>query len=253
MVEIRNNGIKNEYDFVEMFNGKCLEELDNNSQMFLYELFDGEINNDEQIKSWKNKCMQKADIFIKYKNHIKSISLKCGNSNSIHQESIEAFKMFLENLEIPYKIVDYYTSYHYGYRRDESGKLDFSKSLSSEEYKKYYQNEIDIFNEKINKTKIIINMIDRFIVRGRNMEYDIDALVCGTVEDYTWIMKYDLYDLVLSKRCMDFTSPHIACMTIGPKKRNLNRCSNNTKDRYIVCIRWNHIKESIIDFKNKKF
>ena len=93
-------------------------------------------------------------------------------------------------------------------------------------------------------------MIDRFVIRGRNSDYDIDALVCGTINDYVWISKYDLYDLILSKRCLDFTSPHIACMTIGPKKRNLNNDSKNFKDRYLVCIRWNFIKEDIIKFKN---
>lgn len=70
--------------------------------------------------------------------------------------------------------------------------------------------------------------------------------------DYIWILKYDLYDLVLSKRCIEFTSPHAACMTIGPKKRNLNRDSNNPKERYIVCIRWNFLREDIINFKNAK-
>ena len=39
-------------------------------------------------------------------------------------------------------------------------------------------------------------------------------------------------------------------MTIGPKNRNLNRDSKNAKERYLVCIRWNFIKESIIEFKN---
>ena len=34
-----------------------------------------------------------------------------------------------------------------------------------------------------------------------------------------------------------------------PKKRNLNRDSKNSKERYIVCVRWNFIKESIIEFK----
>lgn len=252
MIEIRNNGIKNEYDFVEMFNSKHLEELDNNSQMFLCELFDGEINNDEQIKSWKNKCMQKADIFIKYKNRIKSISLKCGNSNSIHHETIEDFKKYLEDLGVSYKTISYYASYHYGYKRNDDGKIDFSKSLSSEEYKMNYQNEINIFNKEINKTKIIIDMIDRFIVRGRNSNYDIDALVCGTVNDYVWIMKYDIYDLILLNRRDDYTSPHVRCLTIGPKKRNLERKSIYAKDRYIVCIRWNFIRESIIEFKNKR-
>ena len=252
MIEIKNNGIQNEYDFVEMFNGKYLKELDSNSQKFLKELFNSEIISDEPIKSWKNKYMQKADIFVRYKNYIKSISLKCGNSNSIHHESIEDFKKYLEDLGIRYKIIDYYASYHYGYMRNENGEIDFSKSLSADEYKSYYQDEIDIFNKEINKTKIIVNMIDRFIIRGRNSDYDIDALVCGTTSEYLWILKYDLYVLILSNRCNDFSSPHIACLTIGPKKRNLERKSLYAKDRYVVCIRWNYIKESIEKFKNAK-
>ena len=245
-----NYGYKNEEDFVNLFNGKFLSELDSNSQEFVKELFWDVMDNEERIKSWKNKVNQKSDIFIKYKNLIRRISLKCGNSNSIHQEQIQDFKLYLEKLGIPYNVISKYTSYQYGYRRNEAGELDFSKSLSSEEYKALYQEEIDIFNQTINRTRIIVDMIDRFIVRGRNSDYDIDALICGTINDYVWLMKNDIYDLILSKRCMDFTSPHIACMTIGPKKRNLERNSKNAKDRYIVCIRWNFIKENIIDFKN---
>ena len=93
-------------------------------------------------------------------------------------------------------------------------------------------------------------MTDRFIVRGRNSNFDIDALVCGVPSDYVWIMKYDIYDLVLSKRCLDFTSPHIACMTLGPKKRDIDGTSNNRGDRYIVCARWNNLREDIVSFKN---
>ncbi len=84
-------------------------------------------------------------------------------------------------------------------------------------------------------------MIDRFIIRGKNSEYDIDALVCGTIDNYVWISKYDLYDLILSKRCYGYTSPHVACLTIGPKKRNLDGTSKNVRNRYMVCIRWNFI------------
>lgn len=246
-----NYGYQNELDFVELFNNKYLFELDNNSQKFLKELFGDAISEEERIKSWKNKNVQKTDIFIKYKNYIKNISLKCGNSNSMHHEPLQEFKVYLEKLGIPYKTIDKYVSYHYGYTKDNEGKINFNKVLSSEEYKQIHQKEIDIFNESINKTKVIIDMVDRFVIRGRNSDYDIDALICGTVNDYVWLMKYDIYDLVLSKRCLDFTSPHIACMTIGPKKRNLEGNSKNIKDRYIVCIRWNFIKESIIEFKAK--
>lgn len=246
-----NYGYQNEYDFVELFNNKYLKELDNISQLFLKELFGTIIDNDEKIKCWKNKMVQKVDIFIKYKNYIKGISLKCGKNNSIHHEQIQEFKRYLEKIGISYKTIDKYVGYHYGYMKDENGNTDFSKLLSSEEYKKLYQTEIDIFNNAINKTKIIVDMVDRFIIRGKNSDYDIDALICGTVDNYVWIMKYDIYDLVLSKRCLNFTSPHIACMTLGPQKRNLNGTSKNVKDRYLVCARWNFLKEDIINFKEE--
>lgn len=63
-------------------------------------------------------------------------------------------------------------------------------------------------------------------------------------------MKYDIYDFVLSKKCLDFTSPQIACMTLGPKKRNIDGTSNNRGDRYVVCVRWNNLREDIVSFKN---
>ena len=122
--------------------------------------------------------------------------------------------------------------------------------MSSEEYKNLYQKDIDLFNQAINKTRIIIDMVDRFVIKGRNSDYDIDALICGTVNDYVWILKYDIYDLVLSNKCTEFTSPHIACMTLGPKKRNLDGTSKNYKEKYLLCVRWNFIKEMIIEFKN---
>lgn len=213
-----NYGYQNELDFVDLFNNKYLNELDVNSQNFLKDVFGEAIDNDEPIKSWKNKMNQKADMFIRYKNYIRSISLKCGKNNSIHCENIQDFRRYLESLSIPYHIIEKYVSYHYGYKKDVNSNTDFSISLSSNEYKELYQSEINIFNASINKTRIIVDMVERFIVRGRNSDYDIDALVCGTINDYVWVSKYELYDLILSKRCLDFTSPHIACLTIGPKK-----------------------------------
>ncbi len=246
-----NYGYQNENDFVYLFNNKYLKELDKNSQEFLKDIYDGQITSDDPIKCWKNKMVQKADIFIKYKNKIKNISLKCGNSNSIHHEQIQEFERYLWNIGLSNEIIQKYVGYHYGYRKDESGHNDYNNQLSSEEYKTLYQKDLDEFNIAINKTKIIVDMIDRFIIRGRNSDYDIDALVCGKTNDYVWITKYEIYDLILAKRCLEFNSPHIACLTIGPKKRCINGLTNNVKDKYLVCIRWNFIREDIVNFKKK--
>ena len=247
-----NEGIENEKEFVSLFNNKYLNELDKNSQLFLKELFNNNISNDEIIIAWKNHDVQKTDIFIKYKNYVKGISLKCGKDNSIHQERIQDFKRYLEKLGIPYKIVNIYMSYHYGYKRDENGNINYDIQLSSEEYKKIYQQEINIFNKTINNVKMIVEMVDRFIIKGRNADYDIDALIHGRVDNYVWLLKNDIYELIFLKRSIDITSPHIACLTIGPKKRNLSKVSNNPKERYIVCIRWHDMQKDIINYKSNK-
>lgn len=245
-----NYGIQNEYDFVFLFNNKTYKDLDNNSKEFIKDLYGNIVDSDAIINAWKNNMAQKTDIYIKYKGYIKRISLKCGNSNSIHHEQIQEFNLYLKKLEIPYNFINYYLNYHFGYKRNDNGTKNYDIRLSSEEYKNYYQGEIDLFNKEINKTKIIIDMVDRFIIKGKNSDYDIDALVCGTINDYVWIKKYDLYDLILSKRDTYYTSPHISCLTIGPKKRNMDGKSNNWKEKYIVCVRWNFIKENIDEYKN---
>ncbi len=78
------------------------------------------------------------------------------------------------------------------------GTTDSFNQLNSEQYKELYQNEIDIFNQAINKTKIIVDITDKFIIRGNNSDYDIDALIWERIDDYIWI-KNMIYDLVLSK------------------------------------------------------
>lgn len=64
-----------------------------------------------------------------------------------------------------------------------------------------------MFNNEINKTRLIVDMIDRFIVRGRNSDYDIDVLICGTVDDYVWIKKYDLYELIWTILIKELIAP----------------------------------------------
>lgn len=253
MKKIKNYGYQNEKDFVLLFNDKYLYELDTNSQSFLKELFENAIDNNEKIICWKNRMNQKADILIKYKNYVKRVSIKCGSGNSMHSESVQEFKRYLESLGIQYKIIDKYISYHYGYARNENGDINIYKRLSSDGYKNLYQDEIDIFNKAINKTHIIVNMIDRFIVRGRNSNYDIDSLVCGTIDNYVWILKDDIYDLILSDRGERYTSPHIACLTIGPKQRNITDNLSTIKDKYIVVVRLSLIRERIMKYKTSKF
>lgn len=133
-----NYGYQNEKDFILLFNDQCYLDLDKNSRAFINDLFDEEIDSNVKLIAWKNKMNQKTDIFIKYKNHVKGISLKCGNSNSIHCEQVQEFRRYLEKIGIKENIINKYLSYHYGYKKDEN---DFDDLME------YYDN-----NNSNNKT-----------------------------------------------------------------------------------------------------
>ena len=51
------------------------------------------------------------------------------------------------------------------------------------------------------------------------------------------------------QRNNNYTSPHFGNITIGPKKRNIDGNSKYKQEKYIVCGRWNYIKEDIVNFK----
>ena len=41
---VNNYGIQNEYDFIELFNNKSINELNNNSKLFIKDLFGKELD-----------------------------------------------------------------------------------------------------------------------------------------------------------------------------------------------------------------
>ena len=49
---MRNNGFKNERDFVNFFNKKYLYEFDSNTQEFLTNIFDGTIDYKCYYRNW---------------------------------------------------------------------------------------------------------------------------------------------------------------------------------------------------------
>ena len=43
----------------------------------------------------------------------------------MHHEPIQEFKRYLGNIGIPYKVIDKYVSYHYGYKKNNDGTYTF--------------------------------------------------------------------------------------------------------------------------------
>ena len=96
---------------------------------------------------------QKSDIFIKYKKYVKCISIKSGQSNSIHTESIQEFKRYLEKLNIPYKIINKYI-------------LDMVPKIDDEEVQQYLKS-INNTTSKIIST-VAKNSISSSVISSLN-------------------------------------------------------------------------------------
>ena len=241
------NGFQNEEDFVALLNAKKLKDLPFQMQLFITDIFQN-VNNNSIIKSFKNNELQKYDIFIKISNKIKRISIKKGVKNSVHTEPITEMIHFLIMNHMPKNLVINFLKYHYA---DGSTNGKGSNRITILEYKKNHQKEIDEINEFINQKNFLYKAIDRFITKGRNSKYKIDAIIYGVPEDFIWIKRNDIYNILLEKRKEYSTSIHFSCLTYQPLDRNLVMNKKYEKKRFISQLKWYNISDDIIENMNK--
>ena len=90
---IKNNGFLMEEEFVNALNNKDPNNLPNNLNYFIKQLFGVFIDN-EVIYCELVEGSQKPDIKITYKGIVKYVSLKTGKAQNVHEEYIENACLF---------------------------------------------------------------------------------------------------------------------------------------------------------------
>lgn len=246
------NGFDNEFAFVMELNNKRIKELNPVFRDLIDTIFPKE-SEDEIIKCWRNHLPQKSDILVKINNKMKGISIKKGIRNSVHTEPISEFIHFLIENKISRETVIEYLKFHYA---DGSTNGKGYKRISTDEYKTKNQEKIDKINKEINNRKLLIKAIDRFIIRGNNSIYPIAALIYGEVDDFVFITREDIINIILSKIDNYSSTVHFSVLTVQPKNRCLNYNPKYEKDRYCVQVKWYSVFDDIIENmyeKEKKF
>lgn len=233
------NGYQNEFAFVMALNNKTKKELNPLLQDLIYFLF-GNIPEDAVIKSWRNKEKQKEDILIKVNGMLKGISIKMGSRNSVHVESIKSFVNFLKEMNVSKENIDIFLNYQYAV--DEN-----NKKIDAEEYKKQHQKEIDQFNNAINKPEIIEAAIDRFVLKGNNSNYWIAAIVHGTPNDFVWLSKNNIVDVLMKNRNNYSTAIHFSNLVVQPMTRCLNENIKYLFGRKFIQVKWYSLYDDAID------
>lgn len=237
------SGFDNEYEFVKYLNNKKVYELNLLFRNLIDCLFPN-VDENYIIKSWRNHYKQKTDVFIKIDGKIKGISIKKGIKNSMHVERISDFIHFLIENKVKREIVIEYLKYHYA---DGSTNGKGSNRISIEQYKKENQESIDKINGAFNNEKLLKNAIDRFVTKGKNSKYYIDAIVCGEVTDFVFVTKNDIEKVILSKKDKYSTGIHFGTLSCQPKNRNLVNNPKYENDRYCVQIKWYNLFDDILE------
>lgn len=240
------NGFENEKEFVESIHNKKFNELNFNLQLFIEDLF-GHIENEKIIKCYQNEEKKKFDICIKIDGKEKLVSIKKGIKNSIHTEPVSIFFNFLKTNHIPRNMFINLLKYHYA---DGTTNGTGKNRISVNEYKLLHQNEINEINSFFNNELLLKKYIERFIIKGRNSNVGIDALLYGTPNDFLWIKTNDIYKILLKKKNIYSSSIHFSSLTYQP----LDRCLNNNplyeRRRFIIQIKWYNLCDDIIECMN---
>lgn len=241
MLYLKNKGIQNENDFIEYFRNKKVKDLNPMTYDFIVTLFPN-IKDNDIIKTTYRLDKSKSDFLLTVGDITKRVSVKNGRCNSVHLESIETFIDFLKKNGTPENIIKRFLYYHYADSTiDGTGK----NRLSVQEYKELNQKDIDIINNFFNNDVLLKNVTDRFLLVGKFYD-SVDIIVYGTINDFYWITKNEIYDLILSKKDEYSTGVHFGPLFCQPWTRNLQFKESDEYKRNYVQIKWYSLIDDII-------
>lgn len=242
------SGFQNELEFVYALNNKKFQNISFTLQEFLLALY-GNIKPNEIIYVKLNYEKQKSDMSIWVRDIEKRVSIKKGIKNSVHVESLNSFIQFLKIHKMPSELIEKLLYYHYG---DGTINGTGKNRVSSEEYRKLHQSEIDEINAFFNRKDIIKEAINRFVLIGNCDTKSIDVILYGVVEDFLWITKEEINEVILSNHNIRASGVHFGSLFYQPMTRCLNYNSKYEKMRHNIQIKWYHLSDDIIEMMNKR-
>lgn len=184
----------------------------------------------------------KADMIIEVNGVRKGISIKCGSRNSVHLEKIDSFISFLR--KYGYEESDELLKYLYSDGiKDNTG----TNRISACEYKLTHSEEIKVINIYLNKRKILIPLIKRFLVCSDvNYKVKVDVFICGTLNDFLWITKDEAIELLLQDSDFASGGVHASKLFIQQWNKNINYNSKYEYCREYIQVKWYSLFDDII-------
>lgn len=239
-------GYYNEFDFANELNEKFVYQLNNNFISMLYRIYDNKLNQNDYVLCWKSFKTDKADIVISINNKYKYISIKNGKNNSVHLEPLSDFICFLKDNNISDELIKIYYNYHYA-------SDEFGNRISAKEYQVNHLEEIILFNKVVNKKRILLRAINRFLFEGtHSYNNKVNGIIYGNIDNFVYVSYSEVVNYLLNET-EDFCSVHFSLLTLQPWTRNLNFNKKYEYRRDYVQVKWYRLEETIEKIIKKRY
>ena len=239
---MKNNGTKIETEIINYINEKkYINKMNQNMKLFLSEIFEFNIEK-SIIRAYKYAENYKPDIIITANGISKYISIKNGESNSIHQEHIFSFINFLKRNGLSNEYEENILLFHFNDKTtDGSGTIrkDANEFLSKK------QNEIQKINDFLNSVTLLKPLIERLLFKGEYHNLPIvDYIYHGNENEGYWAKKDDIINYLIHEKRYS-SSIHISKLYYQSLHRNLKHDKYYEYRRYYVQFKWYTIREDI--------
>lgn len=235
--EYNNNGIYNEIKFVGLFDGRKVKDMNKNAKELLISLF-GPLSGEEHIECWKSKYKEKADIKIRINGNIKGISIKMGESNSVHQEHLASLTNYLLNIGVDNEIVNKLTDYIIGVIND--------TRIDAATYKRIKSEDIIAIKNALSDLYVKVSLIIRFLFKGKENEpYDADAIIHGTPYKFLWATKSEILKYLIAYPDGNTINVKVGPLFIQSRNRNLKEKEISKIDEKYIQVKWYNLKKDL--------
>lgn len=238
-------GIENEEKLCESINNKTFYELNMNLQYFMFYLFP-HIDKEKKLKCFQTENFIKPDICISQEKDLKFVSVKYGQSETLHNEDIRTFIQFLKDCHISDYTIETYLLYHYG-----DGTIDGTgqRRMQSIEIRYMYDDRIRKMNEEFNSSKEFIKKFaDRVMFQGVNPDASkAEYIYHGDVDYGVFVSRYQFMRHI-EKKNWDFmqTCVHVGPFVIRPHARYANKEIRNENHRHTVVINYPRFVQDLL-------
>lgn len=233
-----SSGFQNESNLVTALNGRIFSDLNSNLQNLIFCSF---LNKNGVISCFSRGGNNKSDLIIKIGNEEHTFSIKKGSGNSVHQEPVNTFLIYLEkNFSLSIYTKNNILKFIWGDgTTDGSGMV--CDRLSAKKFTKKYPEVVDDIKDFFDKIKK--ELINRFVITGVGGVSPAEFIYYGDVSCGFCCSSKNALEW-LSNNHSDGAIP-VGRLTFQAWNRNINGGNKSEHKRGVIQLKWGKVKDDI--------